>query len=96
MKDFKILDINPIGGSVLIDWGFGVYNHNIPIEIIENMDITEKQILEILERERPTPPEPLVLPKSFLGLVNEEAAADNNIGEQPFRPEEEQAKLDME
>lgn len=53
---FKIKEIDLTYGTVVVDWGWIMLNHNLPIDILENphMDPTEmRRLIGMMEPEKP-------------------------------------------
>lgn len=69
--NFTILSINATSQSMIIDWGYAVLNHNIPLAILENPEITEEEVIQQIEYMRPPEPVPVVLPNTLLALSSE-------------------------
>ena len=69
--NFTILNINPVAKTMVIDWGYAVLNHNIPLAILENPDISQEDVIQHIEYMRPPVPEPVVLPNALLALSSE-------------------------
>lgn len=49
----KIMEINEVDGTMLIDWGAVQLNHWIPDLLLDGIERTEEEIRVILESERP-------------------------------------------
>ena len=73
MTDFRVLSINSELKQILIDWGFVVLNHDIPLYILENPDISQELMLEHIGYMRPPVPVDLPVPDGLLGLISTEA-----------------------
>ena len=56
---------------MVIDWGYAVLNHNIPLAILENPDISQEDVIQHIEDMRPPVPEPVELPIALLSLSSE-------------------------
>ena len=69
--NFTILNINAASKTMVIDWGYAVLNHNIPLAILENPDITQEEVIQQIEYMRPHVPEPVELPIALLSLSSE-------------------------
>lgn len=69
--NFTILSINAASQSMVIDWGYAVLNHNIPLAILENPEITQEEVIQQIEYMRPPIPEPVELPNALLTLSSE-------------------------
>lgn len=63
---------------MVIDWGYAVLNHNIPLAILENPEITEEEVIQQIEYMRPPEPEPVELPNALLALSSEGRGIDSN------------------
>lgn len=69
--NFSILSINAASQTMVIDWGYAVLNHNIPLAILENPEITQEEVIQQIEYMRPPEPEPVALPNALLALSSE-------------------------
>ena len=69
--NFTILSINSASKTMVIDWGYVVLNHNIPLAILENPEIPQEDIIQHIEYMRPHVPEPVELPIALLELSSE-------------------------
>lgn len=69
--NFTILNINPSSKTMVIDWGYAVLNHNIPLTILENPNISQEEVIQHIEYMRPLVPEPVELPNALLSLSSE-------------------------
>ena len=69
--NFTILNINAASKTMVIDWGYAVLNHNIPLAILENPDITQEDVIQQIEYMRPPEPTPVELPIALLSLSSE-------------------------
>ena len=69
--NFTILNINSATKTMVIDWGYAVLNHNIPLAILENPEISEEDVIQHIEYMRPPVPEPVELPIALLSLSSE-------------------------
>lgn len=56
---------------MVIDWGYAVLNHNIPLAILENPEISQEDVIQHIEDMRPPVPEPVELPIALLSLSSE-------------------------
>lgn len=83
--NFKILNIDEYNRNMVIDWGNGVVlAHHIPLEILENVDITKERTMDLIEMMRPNVPEPIEIPQRLKEVFEESNGAsyiDNNDGE---------------
>lgn len=83
--NFTILSINAASQSMVIDWGYAVLNHNIPLAILENPEISQEEVIQQIEYMRPPVPEPVVLPNALLALssegqgINSESLIENEV-----------------
>lgn len=70
--NFKILRFNESNRTMVIDWLNGmVLNHYIPSEIIENPDVSKERVVELIERLRPEPPQPIEIPNRLREVYEE-------------------------
>lgn len=69
--NFTILNINAASKTMVIDWSYTVLNHNIPLAILENPEISQEDVIQHIEYMRPPVPEPVALPNSLLSLSSE-------------------------
>jgi len=69
MTDFKILSIDEQNKTMIIDWGHVVLNHDIPLYVLENPNISEAEMLEMISYQRPPVPVDLPIPKGLLNLA---------------------------
>lgn len=69
--NFSILSINTATQTMVIDWGFTVLNHNIPLAILENPEISQEEVIQQIEYMRPPETEPVELPNALLTLSSE-------------------------
>lgn len=69
--NFTILSINSASKTMVIDWGYAVLNHNIPLAILENPEISQEDVIQHIEDMRPPVPEPVELPIALLSLSSE-------------------------
>ena len=76
--NFTILSINSASKTMVIDWGYAVLNHNIPLTILENPEITQEEVIQHIEEMRPPTPEPVELPNTLLTLSSEGQGMDIN------------------
>ena len=67
--DFKILSIDENEGTMVVDWGYMVLNHDIPLEILENPNITQDEVLQAVSYMRPPKPEPVTVPYALKSLA---------------------------
>ena len=77
--NFTILNINAASQSMIIDWGYTVLNHNIPLAILENPEITEEEVIQQIEYMRPPEPVPVELPNALLALSSEGQGIDSGL-----------------
>lgn len=82
---FKIVKFNEYTKTMIVDWGNGVIlNHYIPLEILENKDITKERTIELIELMRPHDPTPIEIPlalKTVYEESNNASYTENNNGE---------------
>lgn len=64
---------------MVIDWGYAVLNHNIPLAILENPDISQEEVIQHIEYMRPPVPEPVELPSALLTLSSEGQGIDSQV-----------------
>lgn len=69
--NFTILSINSASKTMVIDWGYAALNHNIPLAILENPEISQEDVIQHIEDMRPPVPEPVELPIALLSLSSE-------------------------
>lgn len=69
--NFTILNINAASQTMVIDWGYAVLNHNIPLAILENPEISQENVIQQIEYMRPPEPAPVELPIALLSLSSE-------------------------
>lgn len=69
MTDFKILSVDTVRKTMVVDWGFVTLNHDIPLYILENPDLPKEQILTHIGYMRPPVPVDYLVPDSLLELV---------------------------
>lgn len=74
---FTILSINSTSKTMVIDWGYAVLNHNIPLAILENPEISQEEVIQHIEYMRPPVPEPVELPNALLALSSEGQGIDS-------------------
>jgi hypothetical protein len=84
--NFKILRFNEKERTMVIDWGWIRLNHYIPEEIINNSNLTENEVIEIIEKLRPEEPEPIEIPTVLKTLYEksnqpEDPYSDTDNGE---------------
>lgn len=77
--NFKILRFNEKEKTMVIDWGWIKLNHYIPDEIINDDTLTEEEVIEIIERQRPVEPEPIEIPPVLKSLYDK-----SNTPEDPY------------
>lgn len=75
--NFTILSINAASQSMVIDWGYAVLNHNIPLAILENPEISQEEVIRQIEYMRPPEPVPVELPNALLALSSEGQGIDS-------------------
>lgn len=70
---------------MVIDWGYAVLNHNIPLAILENPEISQEDVIQHIEDMRPPVPEPVELPIALLSLssegqgINSQTVVENEV-----------------
>lgn len=69
--NFTILSINAASKTMVIDWGYAILNHSIPLVILENPEITQEAVIQQIEYMRPPEQEPVELPNALLVLSSE-------------------------
>ena len=75
--NFTILSINSTSKTMVIDWGYAVLNHNIPLAILENPNISQEDVIQHIEYMRPPEPESVELPNALLALSLEGQGIDS-------------------
>lgn len=75
--NFKILRFDETQRTMVIDWGWITLNHHIPMQIINNPNISEDEAITIIERERPKKPEPIDIPP-VLQKMSEKTLSEYN------------------
>lgn len=73
MTNFKIISVDTGMKQMVIDWGFVTLNHDIPLYILENPDISPELMLEHIGYMRPPVPVDLPVPDALLTLVSVDA-----------------------
>lgn len=68
-QDFKILAIDTKSKTMVINWGFVTLNHDIPLYILENPQLTQEQMLQQIAYMRPPTPVEYAVPSALLDLV---------------------------
>ncbi|MHA5540340.1 hypothetical protein ACVSNP_23470 [Pseudomonas aeruginosa] len=69
MTDFKILSVDTERKTMVVDWGFVTLNHDIPLYILENPDLSKEQMLIHVSYMRPPVPVAYEVPAGLLELV---------------------------
>lgn len=69
MNDFKILSVDTERKTMIVDWGYVILNHDIPLYILENPSITKEEMLEHVGYMRPPVPVDYEVPATLLELV---------------------------
>lgn len=83
--NFTILSINSAAKTMVIDWGYAVLNHNIPLAILENPGISQEAVIQQIEYMRPPEPAPVELPIALLSLssegqgINSQSTIENEV-----------------
>jgi|25BtaG_2_1085352.scaffolds.fasta_scaffold01799_5 hypothetical protein len=67
--DFTILSVDEKEGTMVVDWGHIVLNHDIPLEILENPNITQDEVLQAVSYMRPPEPDPITVPDALKSLA---------------------------
>ena len=67
--DFKILSVDTERKTMIVDWGYVTLNHDIPLYILENLDLPKEVILTHIGYMRPPVPVDYQVPTSLLELV---------------------------
>lgn len=67
--DFKILSVDTVRRTMIVDWGFVTLNHDIPLYILENPDLPKDVMLEHVGYMRPPVPVEYEVPAGLLALV---------------------------
>lgn len=68
MTALRILSIDTVAKTMIIDWGFTTLNHSIPMYILENPQLTTEQVLACIESLRPDEPIEHEVPAVLLDL----------------------------
>ncbi len=68
-KDFNIVSIDTQNNSIIINWGWVTLNHSIPLYILENLELSQQEILEHLEYMRPVQPPQYEIPTTLLDMA---------------------------
>lgn len=66
---FKILSVDTERKTMVVDWGFVTLNHDIPLYILENPDLSKEQVLIHIAYMRPPVPVDYDVPATLLELV---------------------------
>ena len=66
---FKILSVDAVRKTMVVDWGFAVFNHDIPLYILENPSLPREQMLTHVGYMRPPEPANLEVPLALFELV---------------------------
>ncbi|HCL3314566.1 TPA: hypothetical protein N2A14_002574 [Pseudomonas aeruginosa] len=69
MNDFKILSVDTERKTMVVDWGFVTLNHDIPLYILENPNLSKEQMLLHVSYMRPPVPVAYEVPVGLLELV---------------------------
>lgn len=84
--DFKILSVDTVRKTMIVDWGFVTLNHDIPLYILENPDLPKEVMLEHVGYMRPPIPVEYEVPETLLelveptqGLVSEETVVEGEV-----------------
>jgi hypothetical protein len=84
--DFKILSVDTVRRTMVVDWGFVTLNHDIPLYILENPDLPREVMLEHIGYMRPPVPVEYEVPATLLelveptqGLTSEEAVVEGEV-----------------
>lgn len=80
--DFKIISVDDTNKTMVIDWGYITLNHDIPLFILENPEISQEEVIRHIGYMRPPVPVKAKIPSSLLSLVTEQ-------GEDQYPAEEE-------
>lgn len=68
-NDFKILSVDTERKTMIVDWGYVVLNHDIPLYILENPDLPKEVMLTHVGYMRPPVPVDYAVPSALLELV---------------------------
>ncbi len=68
MTSLRILTIDTVAKTMVIDWGHTTLNHSIPLYILENPQLTTDQVLACIESLRPDEPIEHEVPAVLLDL----------------------------
>lgn len=84
--DFKILSVDTVRKTMIVDWGYVTLNHDIPLYILENPDLPKEAILTHVGYMRPPVPVAYQVPDALLelvestqGLTSEEFVVDGEV-----------------
>lgn len=73
---FTVLSVDAASGTMVIDWGHTILNHYIPQQVLNDTGLDSAAVLSILEALRPVAPDPVAIPDSLSGLVQEVSAEE--------------------
>lgn len=76
----KILSIDPKHQTMIIDWGWVTLNHDIPLQILENPQMTKEEMLHHISAMRPPEPVEVELPAALYELVEPVQEDLNQLG----------------
>lgn len=65
----RILFIDQEAMSMVIDWGVETLNHGIPLEILENPNMSPAEMRESIESMRPPKPPVFTIPETLLNMI---------------------------
>ncbi len=83
-NNFVIAKVDPINKTMVIDWGYTRLNHRIPNQILENPNLSQNEIIKLIEKMRPEQPEPIEIPKSLQLLIDK---TDQELSQQIIQDE---------
>jgi len=72
----KILSVDEVAKTMIIDWGNQILNHEIPLYILENPGLTKEEIVVVIESLRPPAPVEYEVPQSLKDMVEPEGSAE--------------------
>lgn len=67
---FVILKTDPAHKTMLINWGQEKRWYRIPKKILDNPDLSQDEVMEIIEKLRPVPSKPITISKGMQSLID--------------------------
>lgn len=83
-NNFVVVKVDPINKTMVIDWGYTRLNHSIPKQILENPNLSQNEIIELIEKIRPKQPEPIEIPRNLQLLIDK---TDQELSQQLIQGE---------